>query len=122
MRAQNNFMWLTLASSGSTLVCCALPALLVSLGAGAAVASLVSTFPFLIWMSQHKTALFVASGLMMLAAWWWRRQPAACPLEPELARACARYKRISDWVFRFSVAVYAVGVFFAYILPWLLYG
>ncbi len=122
MRAQKNFMWLTLASSGSTLLCCALPALLVSLGAGAALASLVSTFPFLIWLSQHKTVLFVASGLMMLGAWFWRRQPAACPLDPELARACARYKRISDWVFRFSVAVYATGVFFAYVLPWVLYG
>lgn len=122
MRAQKNFLWLSLASSGSTLVCCALPVLLVSLGAGAVLASLVSAFPFLIWMSQHKTALFVASGLMLVVAFLWRRQPMACPVDPELARACARYKRVSDWLFWGSVAVYAVGMFFAYLLPWLLYS
>jgi hypothetical protein len=33
--------WLSLAASGGTLVCCALPALLVSLGLGAALAGLV---------------------------------------------------------------------------------
>ena len=36
---------LSLFASSGTLVCCALPALLVALGAGAALSSLVSVFP-----------------------------------------------------------------------------
>jgi hypothetical protein len=36
---------LSLFASSSTLICCAIPALLVSLGAGAALASLVAVFP-----------------------------------------------------------------------------
>ena len=37
--------FLSLITSGSTLICCALPALLVSIVAGAALAGLVGTFP-----------------------------------------------------------------------------
>ncbi len=117
MKAESRFMWLALAASGSTLVCCALPALLVSLGAGAVLASLVSTFPALIWLSQHKLALFIGAGLMLAVGGWLQSRPAACPLDPELARACARYKRISRGVYLASLAVYLIGGFFAYLLP-----
>lgn len=120
MKAESRFMWLALATSGSTLICCALPALLISIGAGAVLASLVSTFPALIWLSQHKLALFTLAGLMLLAGGWMQRRPPACPLDPELARACVHYKRVSRWVYLFSVMVYTVGVFFAYAAPWLL--
>ncbi len=117
MKAESRFMWLALAASGSTLVCCALPALLVSLGAGAVLASLVSTFPALIWLSQHKLALFIGAGLMLAVGGWLQSRPAACLLDPELARACARYKRISRGVYLASLAVYLIGGFFAYLLP-----
>lgn len=120
MKAESRFMWLALAASGSTLVCCALPALLVSLGAGAVLASLVSTFPALIWLSQHKLALFVGAGVMLVIGGWLQSRPAACPLDPELARACARYKRVSRWVYIASVVLYLIGGFFAYLLPALL--
>ncbi len=120
MKAESRFMWLALAASSSTLVCCALPALLVSLGAGAVLASLVSTFPALIWLSQHKLALFIGAGLMLAIGGWLQSRPAACPLDPELARACARYKRLSRWVYVTSLALYLVGGFFAYLLPALL--
>ena len=46
--------FVSLFASSSTLICCALPAIFVALGAGASFASLVSTFPFLIVLSQYK--------------------------------------------------------------------
>ena len=46
----------SLFASSSTLVCCALPALLVAVGAGAALSSLVSAVPQLVWLSEHKEA------------------------------------------------------------------
>ena len=49
--------WASVASlfaSSSTLICCALPALLVALGAGAALSSLVSAVPQLVVLSEHK--------------------------------------------------------------------
>lgn len=120
MRAESRFMWLALATSSSTLVCCALPALLVSLGAGAVLASLVSTFPALIWISMHKGLVFGLAGLMLLVGGLVQRRPAACPADVKLAAACARYKKVSRAVYAASVALYLVGVFFAFVAPMLL--
>jgi len=53
---------LTILSSFSTLVCCALPAALVTIGAGAALASVVTAVPQLVWLSQHKIPLFGFAG------------------------------------------------------------
>ena len=50
----------TLFATSGTLVCCAIPAALVTLGAGAALSSLVSVFPQVVWLSEHKEALFDA--------------------------------------------------------------
>lgn len=57
--------WVTLATSASTLLCCALPALLVTLVAGAVLASAVSVFPQLVWVSEHKVEVFVLAGAML---------------------------------------------------------
>ena len=40
----------SLLASSATLVCCVLPAVLVSLGAGAVLVGLVSAFPQLVWL------------------------------------------------------------------------
>ena len=107
---------LTLFGSASTLVCCALPALLVSLGAGAAVAGLVSTFPRLVWLSEHKIGLFILAGLLLLVSGINRylTRNAPCPLDPAAAKACMKLRRISFGVFWLSVAAYTVGFFFAF--------
>lgn len=112
---------LSLFASSSTLICCALPALLVALGAGAALASLVSVFPHLVWLSEHKEALFVGAGLAMAAsgALQWRNRNAPCPTDPALRRACLKTRRTSLRVYGFSVLVYAVGGWFAFVQPWL---
>ena len=113
---------LTLFTSLSTLLCCALPALLVSLGAGAAVIGLVGAFPQLIWLSAHKRALFAVAGLLILGSGLlrWKNRHAPCPLDPAQARACMRLRRVSAIVFYVSVGCYAVGVFFAFLAPRLL--
>jgi hypothetical protein len=108
---------LTLFSSFSTLLCCALPALLVSLGAGAAVIGLVSAFPQLIWLSEHKTALFVFAGLMLVISGVNRylTRNAPCPIDPAQAKSCLRLRRISGGVFYVSVLIYTTGFFFAFV-------
>ena len=117
MKGEARFMWLALASSSTTLVCCALPALLVSIGAGAALAAVVSAVPALVWISKHKLLVFLLAGLMLLAGGLLQRRPASCPADARLAAACARYKRISHGVYIMSLLLYATGVFFAFILP-----
>lgn len=105
--------------SSSTLVCCALPALLVALGAGAALSSLVSVFPQIVWLSEHKEALFIAAGVMMAFAGWlqWRGRTAPCPVEPSLRAACLRTRKASARVYWLSLGIYLVGGWFAFVQP-----
>jgi hypothetical protein len=113
--------FLSLFTSGGTLVCCALPALMVAVGAGAALSSLVGTFPQLVWLSEHKAPLFVVAGVMLAiaGALQWRARSLPCPADPKLAAACTRTRRVSLWTYVVSVAIFLIGAFFAFALPML---
>ena len=113
---------LSLLTSGSTLICCALPALLVALGAGAALSTLVAAVPQLVWFSEHKDAVFGAAGVMLLAAgaMQWRSRSLPCPTDPALARACGVTRRRALLLYLVSLALYLTGAFFAFLAPLLL--
>ena len=108
-----------LLASSATLVCCVLPAMLVALGAGAALAGLVTAVPQLIWLSEHKPLVFgVAAALLAvsgLALWYGRSLP--CPSDPEAARSCRRLRRISAALYGLALGCFALGVTFAFLLP-----
>ncbi len=63
---QTGLSWLTLFASGGTLICCALPIILVTLGLGATVAAFTSSFPLLVTIAQHKAWVFTGSGALLL--------------------------------------------------------
>lgn len=114
--------WLSVFTSGGTLVCCALPAALVAAGAGAALSTLVVQVPQLIWFSEHKVPVFLAAGLMLGVAGWaqHRARQMACPPDAERAAACAVTRDVSVWVYWSSCAIFVVGRFFAFVAPLLL--
>ncbi|MGE4240729.1 hypothetical protein [Ramlibacter sp.] len=109
----------TLFATSSTLVCCAIPALLVALGAGAALSSLVSVFPQIVWLSEHKEALFAVSGAALALSGWmqWRNRTAPCPVDPALRDACLRTRKVASRVYFASLAAYLVGGWFAFVQP-----
>ncbi|MDO9013965.1 MAG: hypothetical protein Q7U84_04190 [Polynucleobacter sp.] len=111
--------WVSLFASTSTLICCALPALLVSLGAGAALASLVAVFPQIVWISEHKEAIFLVSSALMVAGGFlqWRNRYAPCPIDPDLRNACLSTRRISLRIYLFSLVLLLVGGWFAFMQP-----
>jgi hypothetical protein len=113
--------WLALFASSGTLVCCALPALLVSLGAGAALSSLISVFPQIVWLSEHKVLVFgLATAMTALGGWvQWRNRYAPCPTDPALRAACLRTRAWSRRGWWFSVLMLLVGAWFAFVAPWL---
>jgi hypothetical protein len=106
-----------LLGSLSTLLCCALPAVLVSIGAGAAMASLVTTVPQLVWLSEHKVSLFIFTAIMLLfsGTTTYINRRAPCPVEPAQAKSCKRVRRFAASVFFTSLALYAIGFYFAFI-------
>jgi hypothetical protein len=114
---------LGLFTSLGTLLCCALPALLVTLGMGAALAGLVSNVPFLITLSEHKLWVFGVAGTLIClsAGLQWVRRHAPCPVDPIAAKTCMRLRRVSVYITGFSAIIYLIGVFFAFIAPKIFY-
>jgi hypothetical protein len=113
---------LSLFSSGGTLICCALPALLVSLGAGAVMASLVSSVPQIVWFSEHKLGVFIFAGIMLSISGLlqWQARSLPCPSDKELAELCNKTRVNSLRVYFFSVCIFLVGGFMAFIAPLLI--
>ncbi|MEA3274074.1 MAG: hypothetical protein U9Q81_02005 [Pseudomonadota bacterium] len=107
---------LTLFASTGTLICCALPIMLVTLGLGATVAALTSAFPVLITLSEHKIWVFAFSGATLGGAGWLLfRSPRACPADPKLAVMCKKTRVWNRRIYWTSVVVWSAGVFAAYL-------
>jgi len=113
------FDYLTLFSSTTTLICCALPAMLVMLGAGGVMAMLVANVPGMVWVSTQKTLFFSIAGSLLLLGGWlqWRARSLPCPIEPALANACMRTRKTSLIVYLISLSIYLIGAFFAFLAP-----
>jgi hypothetical protein len=108
--------WLSLFTSASTLLCCALPAALVALGAGASLVTLTRAIPGLIWVSENSGWVFGFAGVMLAIAAYLqhRAKGMACPIDPALAAKCTSQRRWSSHIFAASVALYLIGAFFAF--------
>jgi len=113
--------WVALFASSGTLICCALPALLVAMGAGAALSTLVAAVPGLVWVSEYKEVVFAVAGLMLAfsGVLQWRNRSAPCPVDPALRQACMRMRKTSARVYVLSVAIYLAGGWFAFVQPWM---
>jgi hypothetical protein len=104
------------------LACCALPALLVAVGAGTVLASAVTMFPALVGLSKYKLAVFTVAGAMLAFAGvlQWRARALPRPADPLQAAACMRTRRVSRAVYAISIMAFAVGGMFAFVIPLLL--
>jgi hypothetical protein len=114
------FSFLSLFTSVSTLLCCALPALLVLFGLGASVASVLSFFPWLVTLSRHKELTFSVSGVLIACsfvnAYYIVPRLATKECSPENPNACAEASRLGKVLLWISALIYAVGFFVAFVL------
>ena len=114
---QNSVTWFTLFTTTGTLVCCALPIIFVTLGLGATVVAMTSTFPFLITLTQYKIWVFAFSGLMLLISGWLMFRPCrACPADEALARACSTAHKWNKRIYISAVSIWGIGFAAAYLL------
>ncbi|RLJ20466.1 hypothetical protein DJ030_07050 [bacterium endosymbiont of Escarpia laminata] len=108
--------WLTLFVTTGTLICCALPIFLVTLGLGATVAALTSALPFLITLSQHKAWVFALSSLMLgLSGWLLYRSGRSCPSDPQLGELCNKTQIWNRRIYWSSVTIWGIGFIAAYL-------
>ena len=111
---------LSLFTSGSTLICCALPATLVAIGSAATLTALVGNFPQLIWISEHKSLVFGVAGAMLAIAGYlqWQARNAPCPADAALAAVCTKTRKNALRIYWLSVGIFSIGAFFAFIAPY----
>jgi hypothetical protein len=117
-----NLSILSLFTSTGTILCCALPALLVALGAGATLSSLIATFPQIVWVSKYKLYIFTAAFILIILSgylqWYARKLP--CPSNKLLAAKCMSARRVSLVIYFVSVGILLIGFTFAFVIPYLL--
>lgn len=121
--------YLALFTSFGTLLCCALPSLLVLLGLGATVASFLSAVPWLVTVARHREIVFIVSGVLIASDFvyvYWlsprlRAQGQSCSIEdgPTACDTATRVSRVALWA---AAVIYCAGFFVAYLLAHILFG
>ena len=113
--------YFSLFSSFSTLICCALPSVLVLLGMGTTVASLLSAAPWLVSLSRHKIWTFSIAGVLIAMSFVMTYLIAPRLREGEVCDAndpttCGEVSRLSRAILWGSAAIWSCGFFVAYLL------
>jgi mercuric ion transport protein len=113
--------YFSLFSSFSTLLCCALPSILVLLGMGTAVASLLSAAPWLVNLSRHKIWTFSIAGTLIAASFVMTyviapRLQAGARCEADDPTTCGEVSKGSRVVLWGSALIWCCGFFVAYLL------
>ena len=113
--------YFSLFSSFSTLICCALPSVLVLLGMGTAVASLLSAAPWLVSLSRHKIWTFSIAGTLIGASFVMTyvvapRLRAGETCDADDPTTCGEVSKISRFTLWASALIWSGGFFVAYLL------
>jgi mercuric ion transport protein len=113
--------YFSLFSSFSTLICCALPSVLVLLGMGTTVASLLSAAPWLVSVSRHKIWTFGIAGVLIAMSFVMTyliaprlRQGEACDADDPTT--CGEVSKVSLAILWGSAVIWSCGFFVAYLL------
>src|ERR1035441_2375492 len=95
--------YFSLFTSLGTLLCCALPSLLVLFGLGASVASALSFMPWLVTLSRYKQWTFSVSGILIALSFvnmYYvapRLRPAECsPDDPSACEDTSALRKTRD--------------------------
>lgn len=110
---------LSLFASSATLLCCAIPALLIILGFGATVASIVSLAPQLIWLSERKIYVFGVALILLVISNWvsGSNREKACEGSEGQIQVCQMTKQVSKTLLFTSGMLFLMGAVFTFILP-----
>jgi len=115
------FNYFSLFSSFSTLICCALPSVLVLLGMGTTVASVLSAAPWLVNLSRHKIWTFSIAGVLIAMSFVMTYLVAPRLRDGEICAAddpttCGEVSKVSRFILWGSALVWSCGFFVAYLL------
>lgn len=117
MKKDTIVTFFALFSSFSTIFCCALPIIFVMLGMGASFASMTSALPIINSLLEYTTELFILTAIFLFTSGYMIFfRPQTCPIEPKLAKLCAKMKKINKVIWFISLILFLCGIFFKYLL------
>jgi hypothetical protein len=118
LRKVKLFSELTAIASISTLICCALPAFLVFMGAGSLLSVFISFFPQFPMISQYKIEIFTISLIIILFAGVGQMyaKTLSCPTDKDQSLSCSKIRKRSFQLFIASIILYITGFYFAFLI------
>lgn len=123
-RLRRLVLWVVggLLLTGATLTCCVLPTLLVLVGAGSVVASLIQLVPGLVAVSEHSWVVFVLAGTLLTinSVQLRRSRHAPCPADAVLAERCRRARIWARRIHTTALVVYGSSLIVTFVVPRLL--
>ena len=109
----------SLFTSASTLICCALPIFLVTIGLGAVMAGITANAPWLITFSKYKLITFIVAGGLIGTSFWFaygKKDQAACEIDEHgKETACNTASRWSKVILWISAGLYVIGFTASYL-------
>ena len=111
------FGWLSLFTSFGTLICCAIPSMLVLLGLGSVLAGFLGEYPQFIWLSENKAWIFGLSLTMLLSAQVLQRLSIKKDCTDGYCEVTKGWAKPIWWA---SLMINLFGIFWAFVLPQLI--
>ena len=115
-KSYNLISLLSVASTSGTLICCVIPAILVTLGLGSVLVSILGSFPFLITISQNKNIVFAVAGSILTLNGFilWKQKK---DLATNCDGICSIKRKFSAPLFIISVALFVVASCITFLIP-----
>ena len=108
----------SLFTSLGTLLCCALPALLVSLGLGSVMLSLVTSLPWIVAIGEHKLFVFLISGFLLTlsSVFVYQAKFRPCPIDPAQRHVCLTLRKFNQRTVIGSWIIWWIGFVMSYLV------
>ena len=106
--------YFSLFTSTSTLMCCALPSLLVALGAGGVLASVFARYPQIGFIAEYSSVVFTIAGVLIVTnvVIFFKKRNEPCDIQKKIA--CTKAKKVQKYMLVASVIIYLIALFAKY--------
>lgn len=114
MKFFNNLILLIL--NGGVMLCCVIPAILVSLGLGSTLATFLNHYPIFIKISEYKNYIFIFVFLILIINGFilYTNKNRSCDIN-SLEQECTEVKSVSLILYYLSIVIYLISLFLSYI-------
>lgn len=104
-----------LIANGGVMLCCVLPALLVTFGFGGVLVTFLGEYPLFIEISRHKGWIFFGAFLILLLSGFslYANREQVCQVN-SLSKECVEVKTASKILYIISLIIFITSLYLSY--------